>query len=85
MSTVIDGYNIELEISDVDANDTVEIEVDSISHEDAGIGSYEYWGEVGYDSRPYVEVGGYYCGLRMSLAFLVDPVDTVYEDESEEI
>lgn len=86
LSTVIDGYNIELEISDVDANDTVEIEVDSISHEDAGIGSYEYWGEVGYDSQPYVEVEGTIVkACECSLTFFVDPVDNASEDESEEI
>ena len=76
LSTVIDGYKISLEISDVDANDAVDVEVDHISQEDAGIGDYEYWGDVGYDSRPYVEVEGTIVkACDCSLAFFVDPDD----------
>lgn len=33
-------------------------EVKSLSHEDAGIGSYEYWGMIGDDSKPYTEYTG---------------------------
>jgi hypothetical protein len=70
-----------LEIDDVDEVETVEVEVDSISHEDAGIGHYEYWGEVGYDSRPYVEVEGTIvkaCDCALSL--YVEVADTTPEE-----
>ena len=81
LSTVIDGYKISLEIDDVDEVETVEVEVDSISHEDAGIGHYEYWGEIGYDSRPYVEVEGTIvkaCDCALSL--YVEIADTTPEE-----
>jgi hypothetical protein len=58
LKTTIDGYDVEVDIDDYDDEETVEVDVDSYSEEDAGIGRYEYWGEIGYDSRPYVEVEG---------------------------
>ncbi len=58
LTTVLDGYEITLSIDDIDDADTVEVEVDSYSHEDDGIGHYEYGGAPGYDSRPYIEVEG---------------------------
>jgi hypothetical protein len=74
LSTTIDGYIVSLEISDVDENDTTEVKVDSISHEDDGIGHYEYWGFEGNDSRPYVEVEGTIVKeCDCSLAFFVEP------------
>lgn len=82
LSTIIDGYKVTLEIHDVDALDTgAEIEVTSYSREDAGIGHYEYWGDIGYDSRPYVEVEGtitreYSCDLT----FFVEVTDTTIEE-----
>lgn len=54
----LEGYSLELDISDADVEDTVEVEAEHVSHEDAGIGHYEFWGDVGYDSRPYCEVEG---------------------------
>ena len=57
-SAVIDGYKISLELNDVNELDEADVEVDHISHEDAGIGSYEYWGFKGYDSQPYIQVEG---------------------------
>jgi hypothetical protein len=80
-STVIDGYKVELEVADVDEEyDPVEVEIEHISHEDAGIGRYEYWGDIGYDSRPYVSVEGVVvtscdCALYLS----VEPVDAFEE------
>jgi hypothetical protein len=85
LSTVIDGYNISLEIDDVDVVETVEVEVDSTSYEDGGIGSYEYWGETGYDSSPYVEVEGTIIkACDMALTIYVEPVDEPAEMTSEE-
>jgi hypothetical protein len=78
LSAVIEGYQVSLHIDDVDENYDVdaEISIDRISHEDSGIGSYEFWGDKGYDSHPYVEVDGtitraYDCTLTL----LVEPAD----------
>lgn len=55
----IDGYYILInDIADVDSEEIVDVEVDNVSYEDAGIGSYEYWGHMEYDSQPYIEVEG---------------------------
>jgi hypothetical protein len=51
-------------------------EVEDVSHEDAGIGHYEFWGETGYDSDPYYAVEGTIieaCSCR--IVFEVEPVD----------
>lgn len=86
LSTVIDGYKVELDISDVDEIETVDVEVSDYSHEDAGIGHYEYWGTSGYDSSPYIEVEGTIIkACNMSLAFFVTPNDDVEPDFEEEI
>ena len=71
--TVVDGYTVSLQIDDVEEDETsdADIEIDNISHEDDGIGSYEYWGFTGYDSHPYVEVEGTitrYCGCNITLS-----------------
>lgn len=85
LSTVIDGYNISLELDDVDEVETVEVEVDSTSHEDAGIGDYEFWGERGHDSRPYIEVEGTIVkACDMALAIYVEPADEPVETIPEE-
>lgn len=77
LSAELDGYKVSLKIDDVDEDETIEaeVEVDKISHEDAGIGSYEFWGFNGYDSQPYVEVEGtitraYDC----TITIFVEPV-----------
>ena len=58
-SAEIEGYTVSVyDVMDVDEVDVDEVDVDDVSKEDAGIGSYEYWGELGYDSRPYLEVRG---------------------------
>ena len=86
LSTVIDGYKVSLDIADLDETETVEITTDHISHEDSGIGHYEYWGERGYDSHPYVEVEGIIIkACDCALAFTVEPDDTVeVKPEAEE-
>lgn len=75
---VIDGYNVELQIDDVDEEiKPVEVEVEDISYEDAGIGHNEFWGVSSFDSRPYVAVKGtlvHSCNCYVS--FYVEPVDT---------
>jgi hypothetical protein len=75
--TLNEVYNVDEEIEDVD--------VDSMSHEDSGIGSYEYWGEVGYDSHPYVEAEGTITvECICDFVFHVDPVDEPAVEEPEE-
>ncbi len=56
----INGYKVSMQIDDIEEDETVdaEVEVSNITHEDSGIGSYEFWGFKGYDSHPYVEVEG---------------------------
>ena len=77
LSTIIDGYKVSLDIADVDETETVEVSADHISHEDAGIGDYEYWGHHGHDSRPYVEVEGTIVkACDYTLTFFVEPDDT---------
>lgn len=78
LSATIEGYKVSLEISDVDDTKTVEVEVGRLSQEDAGIGSYEYWGERGYDSRPYIGVEGTIVkSCDCALAFFVEPDDAI--------
>lgn len=70
LAVELEGYSITLEVDDADEEETIDVEVDSISDEDSGIGSYEFWGVTGYDSDPYCEVEGtivkactVYCSL----------------------
>lgn len=56
-NTEIDGYLVNLKI-DYAEGETVDVDVKKCTDEDAGVGHYEFWGETGYDSRPYVEVTG---------------------------
>jgi hypothetical protein len=84
-ATVIEGYRVSLEINDVDADATVSIEVTDISHEDDGIGDYEYWGSKGHDSRPYIAVEGTITkSCECSLGFFVEPVDEEPEEVDED-
>lgn len=86
LSTVIDGYKVSLEISDVDEGETVRVEVDSVSHEDSGIGDYEYWGTRGHDSQPYVEVQGTIVKeCECYIAFYVEPDDAIEPQPDEEL
>jgi hypothetical protein len=75
LAVELEGYSVTLSVDDVDEEETAEVEVDSISDEDSGIGSYEFWGEHGYDSQPYCEVEGtivkacaVYCSLYVEAA-----------------
>lgn len=72
LDTEFGGYHLELQLEDIEEDETVEaeIEINHLSHEDSGIGSYEFWGFKGYDSNPYVEVEGtvtkaYNCTLTL--------------------
>ena len=70
------------------SEDTVEVEVENISHEDAGIGDYEYFGFRGHDSHPYIEVTGTITRVcECVLALSVLPIDSyeIVEDEAEEV
>jgi hypothetical protein len=81
LSTVIDGYEVKVEIADVDEEETLEVEVDNYTHEDSGIGRYEYWGEIGYDSHPYVEVEGTIVkACTCYLTLWVAPAENLKED-----
>lgn len=85
MTTEIEGYAVELDIADVDEEETVEVEVDGYSHEDAGIGHYEYWGYRGYDSEPYIEVEGTLVkACSCALALIVGAAEQPAEEPAEE-
>ena len=90
LTAEIEGYQIELAIGDVDEVDTVEVKVDHASRQDAGIGRYEFWGDVGYDSRPYIEVEGTIikaceCLLAFYVSPAAKPIEVTSEDSEEEI
>ena len=77
----IDGYNITVQVDDVTEEETDSVEVTNTTEDDAGIGDYEYWGFIGHDSRPYVEVEGIitkacYCFLSLH----VTPADSQVAD-----
>jgi hypothetical protein len=77
-TAVIDDYTITLEIADVEevGDEAVEVEVDRVSREDSGIGSYEYFGFEGNDSQPYVEVyGTIVSSCDGAFVFYVEPKD----------
>jgi hypothetical protein len=80
LTAAVDGYNVSLQIDDIDEDESVdaEVEVESISNEDSGIGSYEYFGLTGYDSQPYVAVTGTitrYCDC--AITFYIEPADEI--------
>lgn len=54
----LNGYRMTLSVNDVDELDTTDVNVDTYTEEDSGVGSYEFWGAKGYDSHPYCEVEG---------------------------
>jgi hypothetical protein len=85
--TEIEGYTVELDIADVDEEETIEVDVDDYSHEDGGIGHYEFWGETGYDSDPYIEVEGTItkaCSCSLALIVGVAP-NTVEPDQEADV
>lgn len=85
LSAEIDGYTLTLDVADIGDEEIAEVEVDSISHEDAGIGQYEYWGDIGYDSRPYLEVTGtLVTSCKVYLGLFVEPTANVPEEAPEE-
>lgn len=83
----IKGYKVSLDVNDVDTEETVETQVDSYSREDAGIGSYEFWGHNGYDSQPYIEVEGIIVeGCNCVLSLYIEPAaNHIVEPETEEV
>lgn len=85
LSTTIDGYTVSLTVDDVDDDEAGSVEIDNISNEDSGIGSYEYWGDTGYDSNEYVEVKGTIIkDVKCFLTFWVEPADEPIAAEPEE-
>lgn len=80
LSTELEGYKISVDISDTGEEKTVEVNAEHYSHEDGGIGWYEYWGHDEYDSHPYVEVEGTIVKACICyITFTVEPVDAVSE------
>ena len=78
LSTEIDGYTVSLEVEDADKEEFIEVEVDEITHEDDGIGDYEYFGFTGHDSRPYVAVEGTVVqACSCVLVLFVEPTEVV--------
>jgi hypothetical protein len=82
----VEGYKVELDVTDVGDSEITEVIPGRIRHEDSGIGSYEYGGIRGYDSNPYVETDGTiiescYCYLNL----FVEPIDQVSKEPEEEI
>ena len=85
LTAEIEGYKIELAIGDVDEIETIEVKVEHSSHQDAGIGRHEFWGSVGYDSRPYIEVEGTIIkACECALAIYVTPAAATVEPAPEE-
>lgn len=85
LSVEMDGYTLTLAVADTDADEIEEVKVDNVSHEDAGIGQYEYWGDIGYDSRPYLEVEGtLVTSCKVYLSLLVESTANVPEEAPEE-
>lgn len=83
----IEGYKVSLEIDDVDMDDTIEVEADKYTHEEDGIGEYEYWGSRGYDSRHYIAVEGTIvkaCSCGLSL-YVESADEAIAETEVEEV
>lgn len=74
---IIDGYKVTLSVDDYDYIENIDVTVDSYSHEDAGIGHYEFWGSTGYDSRPYLEVEGFFTNTyAVYVSLTVEPAET---------
>ncbi len=84
LSTEIDGYTVSLDVEDADEAEFIEVEVDEITHEDDGIGDYEYFGFTGHDSRPYVAVEGTIVqACKCTLVLFVEPTEVTLEIEAE--
>ena len=86
-SAEVEGYKVTLEVSDVEEEDTVEVEVTNTTEEDSGIGSYEYAGSRGYDSHPYLEVEGNIvkaCSVLIELSVTPIAQDVVADDKEED-
>lgn len=74
---VVDGYKVTLSIDDYDRIENLEVEVNDYSHEDSGIGHYEFWGQTGYDSHPYLEVSGTFINLySAAVSLTIEPAET---------
>ena len=85
LSAEIEGYKVSLEVDDITEKETVEVNVDDYSHEDSGVGWYEYGSEVGYDSDPYIQVEGTIVkGCDCALSLYVEPIDEPVEVDEED-
>ena len=88
LSATLEGYRVSVSVEDVDDAAEGSVQIDNLSHEDSGIGNYEYFGFTGYDSNPYVEVEGTVIkDVICQLTFWVEPAEETAEpaEESEEI
>jgi hypothetical protein len=79
LTATLEGYTISLEeVADSDEIKKVDVEIDKFSHEDSGIGAFDFGGHIEYDSQPYIEVtGNIITSCDCSLAFFVEPNDTI--------
>jgi hypothetical protein len=77
MSVNIDGYRVSLVIEDADSETAItDVEVTDYRNEDSGIGQYEFWGEIGYDTHPYTQVyGNLFCECRCVLYLEIEPIE----------
>lgn len=90
LTAEIDGYKVTLDVSDWDypprdfkGRDMVF--VDDVTDEDSGIGSYEYWGDTGYDLHPYQEATGVIVrALICYLNLTVEPLEAAMHEELED-
>lgn len=86
-TATLDDYTVSLSIDDIKELSVKEVvDVSEISDEDSGIGSYEHFGFIGYDSRPYIKVtGSLLCKCDLALILTVAPFfDVPAEPEAEE-
>lgn len=84
-SVEIDGYTVTVDIADVDEEETAAVEVQTVTEEDSGIGSYDYFGFTGIDSHPYVAVEGTIVKeCKVYLGFFVEPAAEVIDSAPDE-
>lgn len=72
----IDGYSVTMTVWDAmyTTQQCIPSEIINAEEEDDGIGSYEYWGQIGWDSRPYRAIDGILdCPVSISISLTVTP------------
>lgn len=63
-----EGVVLDASLDVVHDLEITDIKISNTKKADAGIGDYEYWGDEGYDSRPYTEItGDVYISTEMGI------------------